>query len=124
MITGELYGSIADLKEKENIPSSVQGISESLDRNGFIYNSNREKLCITRRKYLSINHDKTKMGKLYKETMNQLNIKKEDIFNKYVGKDVNFILDNSTNQREDMINLNNLPKNYFIKNNVIYKSDL
>lgn len=124
LITGELYGSIADLKEKENIPSSVQGISESLDRNGFIYNSNREKLCITRRKYLSINHDKTKMGKLYKETMNQLNIKKEDTFNKYVGKDVDFILDNSDNQKEDMLNLNNLPKNYFIKNNVIYKSDL
>ena len=64
------------------------------------------------------------MGKLYKETMNQLNIKKEDIFNKYVGKDVNFILDNSDNQKEDMLNLNNLPKNYFIKNNVIYKLDL
>ena len=124
LITGELYGSIADLKEKENIPSSVQGISESLDRNGFIYNSNREKLCITRRKYLSINHDKTKMGKLYKETMNQLNTKKEDIFNNYIGKSINSVLDNSTNQREDMMNLNNLPKNYFIENDIIYKRDL
>ena len=124
MITGELYGSIADLKEKENIPSSVQGISESLDRNGFIYNYNREKLCITRRKYLSINHDKTKMGKLYKETMNQLNTKKEDIFNNYIGKSINSVLDNSTNQREDMMNLNNLPKNYFIENDIIYKRDL
>ena len=124
LITGELYGSIADLKEKENIPSSVQGISESLDRNGFIYNSDREKLCITRRKFLSINHDKTKMGKLYKETMNQLNTKKEDVFNNYIGKSVECILDNSTNQREDMMNLNNLPKNYFIENDIIYKRDL
>lgn len=124
LITGELYGSIADLKEKENIPSSVQGISESLDRNAFIYNSNREKLCITRRKYLSINQDKTKMKKLYKETMNQLKDKKEDVFNNYIGKSVDFILDNSTNQKEDMMNLNNLPKNYFIENNIIYKRDL
>ena len=124
LVTGELYGSIDDLKTKENITTNTGTLSYSLDRNGFIYNSNREKLCITRRKFLSINHDKTKMGKLYKETMNQLNIKKEDIFNKYVGKDVDFILDNSDNQKEDMLNLNNLPKNYFIKNNVIYKSDL
>ena len=124
LVTGELYGSIDDLKYKENITTNTGTLSYSLDRNGFIYNSNREKLCITRRKYLSINHDKTKMGKLYKETMKQLNIKKEDTFNKYVGKDVNFILDNSDNQKEDMLNLNNLPKNYFIKNNVIYKSDL
>ena len=124
LVTGELYGSIDDLKYKENITTNTGTLSHSLDRNGFIYNSNREKLCITRRKYLSINHDKTKMGKLYKETMKQLNIKKEDTFNKYVGKDVNFILDNSDNQKEDMLNLNNLPKNYFIKNNVIYKSDL
>ena len=124
LVTGELYGSIDDLKYKENITTNTGTLSYSLDRNGFIYNSNREKLCITRRKYLSINHDKTKMGKLYKETMKQLNIKKEDTFNKYVGKDVNFILDNSDNQKEDMLNLNNLPKNYFIKNNIIYKSDL
>ena len=124
LVTGELYGSIDDLKYKENITTNTSTLSRSLDRNGFIYNSNGEKLCITRRKYLSINHDKTKMGKLYKETMKQLNIKKEDTFNKYVGKDVNFILDNSDNQKEDMLNLNNLPKNYFIKNNVIYKSDL
>ena len=124
LVTGELYGSIDDLKYKENITTSTGCLSHSLDRNGFIYNSKKEKLCITRRKFLSIKHDKTKMGKLYKETMNQLNIKKEDIFNKYVGKDVNFILDNSDNQKEDMLNLNNLPKNYFIKNNIIYKSDL
>src|SRR5699024_10059904 len=124
LVTSELYGSIDDLKTKENITTNTGTLSHSLDRNGFIYNSNREKLCITRRKYLSINHDKTKMGKLYKETMKQLKYKKEDTFNKYVGKDVNFILDNSDNQKEDMLNLNNLPKNYFIKNNVIYKSDL
>ena len=124
LVTGEIYGNVSHLKEKENIILNDSTISESLDRNGFIYNSNGEKLCITRRKYLSINHDKTKMKKLYKETMNQLNIKKEDIFNKYVGKDVNFILDSSDNQKEDMLNLNNLPKNYFIKNNIIYKSDL
>lgn len=124
LITGELYGNIADLKEKENIPSSVQGISESLDRNGLIYNSNREKLCITRRKHLSINHDKTKMKKLYKETMNQLKDKKEYVFNNYIGKSVDSILDNSTNQKEDMMNLNNLPKNYFIENNIIYRRDL
>ena len=124
LVTGELYGNIDDLKVKENITTNTGTLSHSLDRNGFVYSSNREKLCITRRKFLSINHDKTKMGKLYKETMKQLNIKKEDTFNKYVGKDVNFILDNSDNQKEDMLNLNNLPKNYFIKNNVIYKSDL
>ena len=124
LVTGELYGSIADLKEKENITTNTSTLSCSLDRNGFIYNSNREKLCMTRRKFLSINHDKTKMKELYKETMKQLKYKKEDTFNKYVGKDVNFILDNSDNQKEDMLNLNNLPKNYFIKNNVIYKSDL
>ena len=124
LVTGEIYGNVSHLKEKENIIVSESTIRESLDRNRFIYNSDREKLCITRRKFLSINHDKTKMGKLYKETMKQLNIKKEDTFNKYVGKDVNFILDNSDNQKEDMLNLNNLPKNYFIKNNVIYKSDL
>ena len=124
LVTGELYGSIDDLKTKENITTNTGTLSYSLDRNGFIYNSNREKLCITRRKFLSINHDKTKMGKLYKETMKQLKYKKEDTFNKYVGKDVNFILDNSDNQKKDMLNLNNLPKNYFIKNNVIYKSDL
>ena len=124
LVTGELYGSIDDLKYKENITTSTGCLSHSLDRNGFIYNSNREKLCITRRKYLSINHDKTKMGKLYKETMNQLNIKKEDIFNNYIGKSINSILDNSTNQREDMMNLNNLPKNYFIENDIIYKRDL
>ena len=124
LVTGELYGNVSHLKEKENVIVSESSIRESLDRNGFIYNSNREKLCITRRKYLSINHDKTKMGKLYKETMNQLNIKKEDVFNKYVGEDVDFILENSDNQKEDMLNLNNLPKNYFIKNNVVYKSDL
>ena len=124
LVTGELYGSIDDLKYKENITTNTSTLSCSLDRNGFIYNSNREKLCITRRKFLSINHDKTKMKELYKETMKQLKYKKEDTFNKYVGKDVNFILDNSDNQKEDMLNLNNLPKNYFIKNNVIYKSDL
>ena len=124
LVTGELYGSIDDLKYKENITTSTGCLSHSLDRNGFIYNSNREKLCITRRKYLSINHDKTKMGKLYKETMNQLNIKKEDIFNNYIGKSINSILDNSTNKREDMMNLNNLPKNYFIENDIIYKRDL
>ena len=124
LVTGELYGSIDDLKYKENITTNTGTLSCSLDRNGFIYNSNREKLCITRRRYLSINHDKTKMKKLYKETMKQLKYKKEYTFNKYVGKDVNFILDNSDNQKEDMLNLNNLPKNYFIKNNVIYKSDL
>ena len=64
------------------------------------------------------------MGKLYKETMNQLNTKKEDVFNNYIGKSVECILDNSTNQREDMMNLNNLPKNYFIENDIIYKRDL
>ena len=124
LVTGELYGNIDDLKVKENITTNTGTLSHSLDRNGFVYNSNREKLCITRRKFLSINHDKTKMKKLYKETMKQLKYKKEDTFNKYVGKDVDFILDNSDNQKEDMLNLNNLPKNYFIKNNVIYKSDL
>ena len=124
LVTGEIYGNVSHLKEKENIIVSESAIRESLDRNGFIYNSKKEKLCITRRKFLSINHNKTKMGKLYKETMNQLNIKKEDVFNKYVGKDVDFILDSSNNQKEDMLNLNNLPKNYFIKNNIIYKSDL
>ena len=124
LVTGELYGSIDDLKTKENITTNTGTLSHSLDRNGFVYNSNREKLCITRRKYLSINHDKTKMGKLYKETMKQLNTKKEDIFNNYIGKSINSILDNSTNQREDMMNLNNLPKNYFIENDIIYKRDL
>ena len=124
LVTGELYGSIDDLKTKENITTNTGTLSYSLDRNGFIYNSNREKLCITRRKFLSINHDKTKMGKLYKETMNQLNTKKEDVFNNYIGKSVECILDNSTNQREDMMNLNNLPKNYFIENDIIYKRDL
>ena len=124
MVTGELYGSIAHLKEKENVIASKASISSALNCGTFIYNSKKEKLCITRRKYLSINHDKTKMEKLYKETMKQLKHKKEYTFNKYVGKDVDFILDNSDNQKEDMLNLNNLPKNYFIKNNVIYKSDL
>ena len=124
LVTGELYGNVSHLKEKGNVTTNESAIRESLNYGNFIYNSNREKLCITRRKYLSINHDKTKMGKLYKETMKQLNTKKEDIFNKYVGKDVNFILVSSDNQREDMMNLNNLPKNYFIENDIVYKRDL
>ena len=124
LVTGELYGSIDDLKTKENITTNTGTLSHSLDRNGFIYNSDREKLCITRRKYLSINHDKTKMKKLYKEAMNQLKYKKEDVFNNYIGKSIDYILDNSTNQREDMMNLNNLPKNYFIENDIVYKRDL
>src|SRR5699024_8641734 len=105
MVTGELYGSIAHLKEKENVIASKASISDAINSSKFIYNTKKEKLCITRRKYLSINHDKTKMKKLYKETMKQLKYKKEDTFNKYVGKDVNFILDNSNNQKEDMLNL-------------------
>ena len=64
------------------------------------------------------------MKKLYKEAMNQLKYKKEDVFNNYIGKSIDYILDNSTNQREDMMNLNNLPKNYFIENDIVYKRDL
>lgn len=123
LVTGELYGNISHLKEKENVKVDESAIRRSLDSRNFIYNSNKEKLCITRKKYLSINHDKTKMEKLYKETMNQLKDKKEDVFNNYIGKSVDSILDNSTNQREDIVNLNNLPKNYFIENDMIYKRD-
>lgn len=124
LVNGKIYGSISHLKEEENVKTSNASISRALNRNHFIYNSNGDKLCITRRRFLSMNHDKSNMSKLYRETMSQLNKNKDCKFDKFINKNIDDILDESKNQREDMLLLNNLPSSYYIKNNIIYRKDL
>lgn len=124
LVTGELYGNVSHLKEKGNVTTNKSTIRESLNYGNFIYNSNGDKLCITRRKFLSMNHDKSNMSKLYEETMSRLNKNKDCKFDKFINKNIDDILDESKNQKEDMLLLNNLPSSYYIKNNVIYRKDL
>lgn len=120
LVTGEIYGSQKSLQDIELPNKKRKFVQHHLNRGNVLKNDNKN-LYIVKREDLLFDKDKSHLKKVYNEAMKQLNKNKENPFEKYVGCDVDELIEKSDNQREVMLHLDNLPKGFYIENGVILK---
>ena len=119
LITGELYVNCKDLVRKKSINNYDKTNRKVNQGKPVEYNNNL--LCIVKRSDLLFNKDKSHLKEVYNEAIKQLNENKENPFEKYVNCNIDDLIDNSDNQKELILHLDNLPKDYYIENGVILK---
>lgn len=119
LVTGEIYGNLYQLVLEGYVPYSEKG-SRKIKKGKPIEYKNQN-LCIVKRTDLLLDSDKSHLKKVYNEAMKQLNENKENPFEKYVGCDVDELIEKSDAQQELMLHLDNLPKDYYIENGVVFK---
>lgn len=119
LVTSELYSNCKDLIKKKSIKNYDKTNRKIKQGKPIEYNNNL--LCIVKREDLLFDKDKSHLKKVYNEAMKQLNENKENPFEKYVNCNIDDLIDNSDNQQELILHLDNLPKEYCIENGVILK---
>lgn len=119
IVSGKVYGNFSSMVTEGIVPYHEKA-SRKIKKGKPIEYKNTQ-LCLVKRSDLLLDVDKSHLKKVYKEAMRQLNENKENPFDKYVGYNVDSLIEESDNQRELMLHLNNLPTEYYIENNIISK---
>lgn len=120
IVSGEIYGNLTDVFKKE-YPEKTERFVRYYMKDGKPISHNNKTLCIVYRKDLLLDADKSHLKKVYKEAMKQLKENKPNPFDKYIGCNVDSLIEESDNQRELMLHLDNLPQEYQIENGVVIK---